>query len=103
MLNLSREQFEEQAQKRVTLNLVVGEIIHQNNMVADEVQVRSRVEEMAKSYDSPAQVIEWYYKDDNRLTDVKQAVMDEQVVDWLLAKATVTTENVDFDAVMNNA
>jgi hypothetical protein len=37
------------------------------------------------------------------LTDVKQAVMDEQVVNWLLAKATVTTENVDFDAVMNNA
>ena len=103
MLNLSREQFEEQAQKRVTLNLVVGEIIHQNNMLADEAQVRTRVEEMAQSYDSPAQVIEWYYKDDNRLTDVKQAVMDEQVVDWLLAKATVTTENVDFDAVMNNA
>jgi trigger factor len=103
MLNLTREQFEEQAQKRVTLNLVVGEIIHQHNMVADEAQVRARVEEMAQSYDSPAQVIEWYYKDDNRLTDVKQAVMDEQVVNWLLAKATVTTENVDFDAVMNNA
>jgi trigger factor len=103
MLNLSREQFEEQAQKRVTLNLVVGEIIHQHNLVADEAQVRARVEEMAQSYDTPAQVIEWYFKDENRLTDVKQAVMDQQVVDWLLAKATVTTENVDFDTVMNNA
>ena len=103
MLNLSREQFEEQAKKRVTLNLVVGEIIHQHQLVVDDAKVRARVEEMAQSYDNPEQVIEWYYKDENRLTDVKQAVMDQQVVDWLLAKATVSTEQVDFDTIMNHA
>ena len=56
---------------------------------------------MSKSYENPAQVVEWYYKDENRLKDVRQMTMEEQVTDWLLAKATITTENVDFNTVMN--
>ncbi len=100
-LNLPREPFEEEAKKRIALGLIVGEIIHQNELKVDEDKVKSRVEDMAKSYENPAQVVEWYYKDENRLKDVRQMTMEEQVTEWLLAKATVTTENVDFQTAMN--
>jgi trigger factor len=100
-LNLPREPFEDEAKKRIALGLIVGEIIHQNELKVDEDKVRARVEDMAKSYEKPEQVIEWYYKDENRLKDVRQMTMEEQVTDWLLAKATLTTENVDFQSVMN--
>ncbi|MEI7796630.1 MAG: trigger factor, partial [Methylococcaceae bacterium] len=102
-LNLPREPFEAEAKKRVALGLIIGEIIHQNELKVDEDKVRVHVEEMAKSYENPAQVIEWYYKDENRLNDIRQMTMEEQVTEWLLLKATVTTETVDFNAVMNDA
>lgn len=100
-MNLPREAFEAEAKKRVALGLIVGEIIHKNELNVDEDKVRARVEDMSKSYENPAQVVEWYYKDENRLKDVRQMTMEEQVTDWLLAKATITTENVDFNTVMN--
>ncbi len=100
-LNLPREPFEAEAKKRIALGLIVGEIIHQNELKVDDEKVRTHVEEMAKSYENPSQVIEWYYKDENRLKDVRQMTMEEQVTEWLLEKATITTESVDFNAVMN--
>lgn len=100
-MQLPREPFEVEAKKRIALGLIVGEIIHQNELKVDEDKVRARVEDMAKSYEKPEQVIEWYYKDQNRLKDVRQMTMEEQVTDWLLEKATLTTENVDFQSVMN--
>jgi trigger factor len=100
-LQLPREMFEAEARKRVALGFIVGEIIHENDLKVDEDRVRARVEDMSKSYENPAQILEWYYKDESRLKDVRQMTMEEQVTDWLLAKAIVTTENVDFNTVMN--
>lgn len=100
-LQLPREPFEIEAKKRIALGLIIGEIIHQNELKVDEDKVRARIEDMAKSYENPAQVLEWYYKDENRLKDVRQMTMEEQVTELLLSKATVMTENVDFNTVMN--
>jgi trigger factor len=100
-LQLPREPFEIEAKKRIALGLIIGEIIHQNELKVDEDKVRARIEDMAKSYENPAQVLEWYYKDESRLKDVRQMTMEEQVTELLLSKATVTTENVDFNTVMN--
>ncbi len=98
---LPREPFEVEAKRRTALSLIIGEVIHQNELKVDEDRVRAHVEEMAKNYEDPAQVIDWYYKDENRLNDVRQMTMEEQVTDWLLERATISTENVDFNTVMN--
>lgn len=94
--------FEADAKRRVALGLIIGEVIHQNELKVDEDKVRSHVEDMAKSYEKPEQVIEWYYKDENRLKDVRQMTMEEQVTEFLLEKSTIKTEHVDFNVVMNN-
>ena len=100
-INLPREMFETQAQKRVALSLILGAIVAQHNLEINEDRVRALVEEMAQSYEKPQQIIEWYYKDDKRLSEVRQNVMEEQIVEWLLQRAIVTTENTSFNAVMN--
>ncbi len=100
-LKLPRELFEEQAKRRVALGLTLGEIIHKNEIKVDDNKVRSTIEDMAKSYERPRDVIDWYYSDESRLNDVRQMVLENQTVDWLVAQAKVTDQTIDFNDAMS--
>ena len=99
-LNLPRETFEEQARRRVALGLILAEIIQKNNIKTDDVQVRATIEDMAKSYERPSDVINWYYSDEKRLNEVRQLVLEDQTVEWLVSQAKVADEKVSFDDIM---
>ncbi|MCU7855653.1 MAG: trigger factor, partial [Candidatus Thiodiazotropha sp. (ex Lucinoma borealis)] len=58
---LPREMFEEQAKRRVTLGLVIGEIIKQNDIQVDNDRVSKTIEEFAASYEQPEEVVKYYY------------------------------------------
>jgi trigger factor len=100
-MKLPRDAFEEQARRRVALGLILGEIIHKNEIKADSNKVRSTIEDMAKSYERPEDVVNWYYSDESRLNDVQQMVLEDQTVEWLVAKAKVSEEKVNFNDVMS--
>ena len=100
-MNLPKEAFEEQAQRRVALGLLLGEIIEKNSITINEDKVRSTIEELSKSYESPEDVIAWYYADAKRLHDVQQMVLEDQVVDFLVEQAKVTDVTVNFSDVMD--
>jgi trigger factor len=59
------------------------------------------IEELSKSYESPEDVIAWYYADAKRLHDVQQMVLEDQVVDFLVEQAKVTDVTVNFSDVMD--
>ena len=99
-MSLPREQFEEQAKRRVTLGLLLASILADNTIELDDAKVRSTIEDMAKSYESPEDVINWYYADEKRLYDVKQMVLEDQVVEWLVEQAKVTDKTVSFADMM---
>ncbi len=99
-LDLPKEMFEEQAKRRVALGLILGEIIQKNEIKVDDNKVRSTIEEMAVSYERPEDVVEWYYSDDSRLNEVKQMVLEEQTVNWIVDQVQVTDETVSFQDVM---
>ncbi len=99
-LDLPKDMFEEQAKRRVALGLILGEIIHQNELKVDEAKVKSTIEEMASSYERPSDVLEWYYADESRLNEVKQMVLEDQTVSWVVDQANVSDETVSFDDVM---
>jgi len=99
-MNLPRDMFEAQAKRRVSLGLLLGEIIKQNNITLDADQVRAKVVQMSKSYERPEDVIAWYYNDPKNLNDVQQLVLEDQTLAWLLAQATVTDEPVKFSDIM---
>jgi len=99
-LQLPRDMFETQAKRRVALGLILGEIIQKNDIKIDADKVRSVIEDMAKSYEKPEDVVNWYYADKNRLNDVQQMVLEDQAVDWVVSQAKVTDETVGFSDVM---
>ncbi|MCX7066937.1 MAG: trigger factor [Methylococcales bacterium] len=98
---LPRDVFEEQAKRRVALGLILGEVIQKNAVELDANKVRATIEELAKSYEHPEDVIAWYYADEKRLHDVEQMVLEDQVVEWLVAQAHVSDESVSFSDVMD--
>jgi len=100
-MQLPRDAFEEQAKRRVALGLILGEIIQKNSIEINADKVRETIEELAKSYEHPEDVVTWYYSDEKRLHDVQQMVLEDQVVEWLVAQAKVTDETVSFSDVMD--
>lgn len=99
-LNLPRDMFENQAQRRVALGLILGEIVRRNELKVDADKVRETIEDMAKSYERPEDVVNWYYADNSRLNDVQQMVLEDQAVAWVVERARVADENVGFQDVM---
>ncbi len=100
-LKLPRELFEEQAKRRVALGLILGEIIQKKAIQLDVNKVRSTIEDMAKSYERPDDVVAWYYADKTRLNDVQQMVLEDQVVEVLISEAKVSDNAVKFSDVMD--
>jgi trigger factor len=100
---LPAELFEEQAKRRVVLGLIVAEVVKQFDLKPDEGKVREMIEEMASAYQEPEQVISWYYKNDQQLNEVRSVVLEEQVVDTVLQKATVTDKSVSYEDAVKPA
>ena len=94
---LPAEMFEEQARRRVSLGLLVAQMVEQFEIKADESRVRSTIEDMASAYQEPEQVVEWYYKNEQQLEDVRALVLEEQVVETVLGKAKVTDKEVSYE------
>jgi trigger factor len=99
-VQLENSMFTEQAQRRVSLGMILSELIKSQDLKADDDKVRAKVEELAATYDEPQQVIDWYYGDKSRLSQVESLVLEEAVVDWVLEQADVTEKSGSFDEVM---
>lgn len=97
---LTPQMFEDQARTRVSLGLVLSELIRENDIKPDPQKVRARIETIASTYEQPSEVIGWYYGNRERLADVETSVLEEQVVDWILERAAVSEEPTTFDALM---
>jgi trigger factor len=91
------EAFKEQAEKRVRLGLIVAELVKVQKLQAKPDQIRAQIEEAAQSYENPAEVVRWYFSDKQRLSEVEAMVLEQNVVDWLLSKATVTDKGLSFE------
>ena len=99
-LELPREIFQEQARRRVTLGLIIGNAIQTNGMQVDRDRVRRVVEDHASSYEHPQEVIDWYYSNREHLASVESVVMEDQVVDWVAGQAQVEDEKMSFESLM---
>ncbi|VXC04231.1 peptidyl-prolyl cis/trans isomerase (trigger factor) [Pseudomonas sp. 8AS] len=100
---LPAELFEEQAKRRVSLGLLVAEVVKQFELKPDDARVREVIEEMASAYQEPEQVLAWYYKNDQQLNEVRSVVLEEQVVDTVLQKAKVTDKAVSYEEAVKPA
>ncbi|MBI5277260.1 MAG: trigger factor [Burkholderiales bacterium] len=94
------EVFLPQAERRVRLGLVVAELVRANNLQAKPEQLKAHITELAASYERPQDVERWYFGDNRRLAEVEAIVIENNVTDFVLAKAKVTDKKVSFDELM---
>ena len=94
------EVFTEQAEKRVRLGLVVGELVRTHNLQAKPEQLQAHIEEIAQSYEKPAEVMRWYLGDRQRMAEVEAVVVENNVAEFVMAKAKVTEKSLAFDELM---
>lgn len=95
------ENFEEQARKRVALQLIVQELIKENDIKSDPAKVRMMIEDVASSYQDPAAVINWYYSDQKNIAEVEGLVLEDNVIEHILSAAKVTDKAYPFDELIN--
>lgn len=98
---LPRELFEEQAKRRVQVGLLLAEVIASNELKVDEDRVNAMIDEIASAYEQPAEVVEYYKNNKELMNNIRNAVLEEQAVDAVLAKAQVSEKAASFDEVMN--
>ncbi|KXX64488.1 trigger factor [Marichromatium gracile] len=93
--------FEEPARRRVALGLIIGELVKQNELKADQDRVQAMLDEMAATYENPQAVIDYYKAERGRMAALEAAVLESQVVDLVLGQVTVEDEQTSFEALTN--
>jgi trigger factor len=97
------ETFAEEAKRRVRLGLMIGELIRQVGLQAKPEQVREKIEKFAQNYEQPAQVVSYYLSDRQRRAEIEAIVLEDNVVDHVLASAKVTDDTVVFEELMGTS
>lgn len=92
--------FEAQARRRVSLGLILGEVVRTQNLNARPEQVRAAVELQAQSYERPEEVVKWFYQQPDRLREIEAVVLEENVVEWALGVAKAQDKPITFDELM---
>ena len=100
---LPSDMFQDQAERRVKLGLVLSEIIARDELKADADKVKAAIEEIASTYQEPEQVVQWYYSNQEQLQGVESMVLEDQVVDNLLEKAKVSDEKCSYQEAIAKA
>jgi len=94
------EIFKPQAERRVRLGLVVSELVRTHKLQAKPEQLQAHIEEMAQSYEKPADVMRWYLGDRQRMAEVEAVVIENNVAEYVLSQAQVTDKVLPFDELM---
>ncbi|MFN0000916.1 MAG: trigger factor [Burkholderiaceae bacterium] len=100
---IPEEIFLPQAERRVRLGLVVGELVRSHALQARPEQIKAHIDELAASYEKPAEVVRWYYGDNKRMADVEAMVVENNVTEFILAKAKIQEKSIDFDELMGQS
>jgi len=94
---LPDDMFRSQAERRVSLGLLLGEVIRRESLKADPARVRQMVEETASTYEEPQEVINWYYGNREQLATIEAVALEDQVIDLILGRASVNEAACSYE------
>jgi trigger factor len=99
---LDPKHFEDAAKRRVALGLIIAELARAEGLQPKPAEVRALVEQEAQSYESPAEVVKWFYMQPQRLSEMEGVALEANVVKWVLSRAKVADKNLSFDELMGS-
>ncbi len=97
---LPPELFTAQAEKRVRLGLLLGELMKDNKLAVSDDTLKEKATEIASSYENPQMVMEYYLNEPNRRKELEAMVTEENAVNYVFSKAKVVEKEVPFDELM---
>jgi len=98
---LPAEMFTEQAERRVKIGLLLGEVIKVNELKVDEAKVNELIATAASAYEDPKEVIEYYANNKELMQQMQNVALEEQAVELLVEKAAVSDKKASFNEIMN--
>ena len=99
-LKMSADMFKDQAHRRVLLGLIMAEAVKVHDIDAGEKEIREKVEGIAKPYQDPQEVIDWYYGDKSRLSEIESLVFEDKIIEWVLDQVKVVEKATEFKELM---
>ncbi|HFD11510.1 MAG TPA: trigger factor [Crenotrichaceae bacterium] len=94
------KQLAEEAKRRVSLSLILGDIIKRNNLQPDPERIKQTIEEIAAGYEDPNALMEWYLSDQERLQQIQQSVLEDQAIEWVMEQAQIVDQSLTFSELM---
>jgi len=98
---LPAEMFTEQAERRVKIGLLLGEVIKLNELKVDEEKVNELIASAASAYEDPKEVVDYYANNKELMQQMQNVALEEQAVELLVEKAKVTDKKASFNDIMN--
>lgn len=95
------DNFKDSAKQRVSLSLLIGKIINDNDIKPDEDRVKAAIDAIATSYEDPEEVVNFYKGNQEKLSEIQMMVVEEQVVEWIYEHVKVEESTSTFSDVMN--
>ena len=99
-VTLEASHFEDQANDRVKLGLILGDVIKANNFEADDADIEAYIAEQAGSYEDPKEVIEWYAKNPGARSEIRAVLVEGKVAQKVMDEAKTKTVKKSFDEVI---
>lgn len=99
--NLPADLFAEEARRRVALGLIIRELVRAKDLSVDPEKVQAALDRMAAGYEDPKQVINYYRTNSQAMSGLEAMVLEDEVVDWVVAQGKSTEKSMSFDELMN--
>ncbi len=100
-INLPDDPYKEQADKRVRLGLLLAEVIQKYEIKPDQAKVLERIKALSNYYENPAEVEKWYLSNQEALSEIEAAVIEDLAVEKLMEAATVTDKTVSYEEIVS--
>jgi trigger factor len=88
--------FQESARRRVALGLLLSEIVRAENLKVDRERVQTRLSDLVAQYPNPDEVRRAYLQNADAMRQIESAVLEDQVVDWVIGRAKITERPLSF-------
>ncbi len=95
--------FENIAKERVQLGLLVNELVKVQEIKVDQDRVKTKLEEITNRYPNPEEIRKMYEETPQLMDQIKSAVIEDLVIEWLIERTDFQDKAVEFKELMNRS
>ena len=95
--------FEKIAKERVQLGLLVNELVRVQEIKVDQDRVKIKLEEVTNRYPKPEEIRKMYEQTPQLMDQIRSAVIEDLVIDWLMERTEFQNKEVEFKELMNRS